>query len=117
MKSLKNKIGQQFRLLQELRLKGYLSYRFTKDHRVKQNINGRKVWIRYGTTDINVASSRFNGEFDILEGLFSKDYSGVIVDAGGYIGTAAIAFSEMYPNATVLTIEPSIDNFNVLKKM
>ncbi|MCG2462878.1 FkbM family methyltransferase [Flavobacteriaceae bacterium F89] len=116
MKSLKTKIIHQIRLLQELGLAGYLSYSFRKNHMVKQNINGKKVWIRIGTMDPNAATSCFNGEFDILEGLFPKDYSGVIVDAGGYIGTAAIAFSEMYPNATVLTIEPSADNFYVLKK-
>ncbi len=116
MKSLKTKIIHQTRLFQSLGLEGYLSYRFRKNHMVKQIINGKKVWIRIGTMDRNVATSCFNGEFNILEPLLPKEYSGVIVDAGGYIGTAAIAFSEMYPNATILTIEPSADNFYVLKK-
>ena len=39
---------------------------------------------------------------------------GLIIDAGGYLGTAAIAFSEAYPDATVVTIEPSPENFALL---
>ena len=40
----------------------------------------------------------------------------MIIDAGGYIGTAAIAFAEAYPQATILTLEPDARNFAILKR-
>jgi FkbM family methyltransferase len=54
----------------------------------------------------------------LMDGEFSaaKDLSNVsfIVDAGGYIGTAAIAFAQMFPDARVVTLEPSEENFRLL---
>ena len=32
------------------------------------------------------------------------------------MGTAAIVFSEMYPKAKIITIEPSLDNFDILQR-
>ena len=100
-----------------IRLKEYLLSLFGIDPNLEfKNISGKNIWIRKKTPDFRVALSCFNGEFDIIKNLFPKDYSGVIIDAGGYIGTAAIMFSEMYPKATILTIEPSKDNFRILQK-
>lgn len=90
---------------------------FGKDLNLRnKKVYGRKVWIRKNTPDLSVAISCFDGEFNILEGLFPKDYNGVIVDAGGYIGTAAMALSELYPKANIISIEPSKDNYRILKK-
>lgn len=106
----------QIRLSKTLGLRHYASYRLNTNHVVPLRINEKEIWVRKGTPDLLVAVSCLSGEFHMLNYLFPKDYSGIIVDAGGYIGTAAIAFSEMYPKATVLTIEPSTTNFSILEK-
>lgn len=77
---------------------------------------GRLLFFRPGTPDLNVAFSCFNGEFDVLANHIAPDSSGLIIDAGGYIGTAAIALAEMYPNAKVVSIEPSSNNYRILLK-
>lgn len=72
--------------------------------------------MRARTRDLGVAVSCLGGEFEPLKGLLDTNFSGVIVDAGGYIGTAAIALSQLYPHAQVITIEPSRENIAVLKR-
>lgn len=54
-------------------------------------------------------------EYAFLDDLLSPDYDALIVDAGGYIGTAAIAMAKRFPKAQIITIEPSSDNFSVLQ--
>lgn len=39
-----------------------------------------------------------------------------IIDAGANIGLAAIFFSEKFPHAKIISIEPDINNFELLKK-
>ena len=39
-----------------------------------------------------------------------------IIDAGANIGLASIAFKNMFPDATIITIEPDKENFEYLKK-
>ena len=111
-----NRILKQIELSRVLKLKQYLYYRIQKNKVLKLSVYGKDIWIRKRTPDLYVAISCFGGEFDLLRHLFPKDYSGIIVDAGGYIGTAAIVFSEMYPKAKIITIEPSLDNFNILQR-
>ncbi|MHA7887779.1 FkbM family methyltransferase [Roseicyclus sp.] len=77
---------------------------------------GRLPFLRPGTPDLNVAFSCFNGEFDVLANHISRDCGGLIIDAGGYIGTAAIALAEMYPNSKIVSIEPSSENYQILLK-
>jgi len=81
----------------------------------KISIAGHSIFIRTGSTDLEVALSCLLGEFDILKYLLPKDYNGVIVDAGGYIGTAAIALSNLYPKAKIVCVEPSKDNYEIVK--
>lgn len=80
------------------------------------SLNEHSIFIRSSSTDLEVALSSLLGEFDILKYLLPKDFNGVIVDAGGYIGTASIALSTLYPNAKIICIEPSEDNYQILKK-
>lgn len=75
---------------------------------------GHNVWTRARSTDLIVAVESLGGEFDSLRHLLPRDFSGTIVDAGGYIGTAALALSELYPSAEILSVEPSSDNFELL---
>ena len=98
-------------------LKYDLRYAFTlRGKKIRILIGGHQIFIRKGTPDLEVAISCFNGEFEILRYLFPKNYSGVIVDAGGYIGTATLALKDMFPNAKIVVIEPSLENFSILKQ-
>lgn len=83
---------------------------------VPLSISGHSVFIRTLSPDMEVAVSSLGSEFQQLARYFSKDRKGLIVDAGGYIGTAAIALSVMYPEATVVSIEPSSENFATLQR-
>lgn len=71
--------------------------------------------IRAKTTDISAIIPYVSKEFSILSTLLSFDYDGIIIDAGAYIGSSAIVFSKMYPNAQILAIEPNEENYRILE--
>ncbi len=75
-----------------------------------------QVTIRSGTPDLRVAIASLGREFQALESDYPFDGKGLIIDAGGYIGTAACALSRLYPTCTIVTIEPSSRNFKTLLK-
>ena len=74
------------------------------------------VVIRTASPDVRVALSCFQGEFDELLRAVPKLLHPLIIDAGGYIGTAAIVLAEAYPDATIVSLEPSKENFALLKQ-
>jgi FkbM family methyltransferase len=96
-------------------LKVSIVSRFSWRHDLNIKVNNYDILIRPRSSDLSVALSSLGNEFLILEKIFSKDFAGLIVDAGGYIGTAAIKFSEMYPKAKIITIEPSTENYRLLE--
>ena len=59
--------------------------------------SGYGIHIRPNTPYLDVAYSCFCGEFDIIGQYAASDQDGLIIDAGGYIGTAAIALSTLFP--------------------
>ncbi len=76
-------------------------------------INGLDVRVRSGTPDINVALDCLHfGEFSEMTRLAGS--AEVIVDAGGYIGTSAIALAQACPGARIIVLEPSAENYAVL---
>ncbi len=77
-------------------------------------IDGTHLRVRLGTPDIGVALSCFGAEFAPLRYLLDSDFDGLIVDAGGYIGTAAIQLARMYPRARIVSLEPATANFDIL---
>lgn len=77
-------------------------------------VRGTPLKIRTGTTDALVAIISTDGEFDELIAVCPTIRHGFIIDAGGYIGTAAIVFAKAYPEATVVSIEASKANFELL---
>lgn len=78
------------------------------------NLAGIPVLIRSKTPDLEVALSCLrDGEFQPAISA-SKSKHRLIIDAGGYIGTAAITFARAFPESTVVTLEPSPANFAVL---
>jgi FkbM family methyltransferase len=76
----------------------------------------QEIVIRTGSPDIQVALSCFLGEFDELLDAVPALRHPLIIDAGGYIGTAAIVFAEAYPDATIVSLEPSKENFALLRR-
>tara|TARA_R110002110_G_scaffold407977_4_gene629267 strand:- start:601 stop:1386 length:786 start_codon:yes stop_codon:yes gene_type:complete len=71
------------------------------------------VRVRSGTPDLNVALDCLHfGEFSDISRLAGS--AEVIVDAGGYIGTSAIALAQACPEARIIVLEPSADNYAVL---
>jgi len=114
-KWLRNSLKNELDLFCLLSLSDWISLKKTKTNRpVSIKIQGERVFVRKGTPDVKVAISSLTNEFNFIEKLLRPDFGGLIIDGGGYIGTAAIMFSKMYPNATVVTVEPSEKNFAVL---
>jgi len=83
---------------------------------LRVNLLGNMILVRSLTPDLSVALSSLGEEFSVLSGLLDKKFDGIIVDAGGYIGTAALKLSTMYPNAKIVTIEPSSENYKILEQ-
>ena len=82
---------------------------------VRIRILGQGITVRKGSPDFAVALSSLGKEFESATKYLSQDFTGTIVDAGGYIGTAAIKLSNLFPLATVITLEPSRENFRILE--
>ncbi len=106
------------RFIRWIGLKTYIHYcSKAKGTQITINLNGISLTLRCGTQDLSVAISCICiAEFEVTRNLLPSEYNGVIIDAGGYIGTAAIAFTKLYPNAQIITIEPSLENIKVLEK-
>lgn len=116
MRKFWNIFYSQFVLVDKIGLYSYLRYRFALNGtKLKINIANHPITVRKGSPDLGVAISCLNGEFEILRTLLPSDYTGVIVDAGAYIGTATIALKTIFPNAKIVIIEPSSANLEILK--
>lgn len=81
---------------------------------VRVDVWGVSLQLRPGSKDLLVAAETLSDEFDVPMSYFKPDFNGFIIDAGGYIGTAAIQFARRLPSATIYTIEPSPSNFALL---
>jgi len=83
----------------------------------KVNVSGVKypISLRPNTTDYDVFYQLFaKAEYDLPIPLNFDPQ--LIIDAGANIGLAAVYFKNKYPNATVISIEPDSENFEMLKK-
>jgi FkbM family methyltransferase len=67
--------------------------------------------LRSGSSDINA----FRQVFIYNEYNFDVPQPNFIIDGGSNIGLAAIYFANKFPNATIVSIEPESENFNLLK--
>ncbi|MCG2784165.1 MAG: FkbM family methyltransferase [Anaerolineae bacterium] len=72
-----------------------------------------KYWIRLNTTDIHVLYTIFIRQ-DYKMNILSEP--SLIIDAGAYTGFSSIYFSQKYPKAKIIAIEPMPSNFALLKK-
>lgn len=77
-------------------------------------IHRTKVAIRPRTPDRVVALSTLGDEFEQLGKFLAPDFDGLIVDGGGYIGTAALKLAQLFPAAKIVSVEPSDRNFELL---
>lgn len=77
-------------------------------------IQGRRIFVRPRTPDLNVAIESLGKEYAKIKGIIPNELAGCIIDAGGYIGTSALALSEIFPRCQIITIEPHGGNFRVL---
>lgn len=82
--------------------------------RVTIKIAGTRITVRTATPDLEVAISCLCGEFDRLCEAIPILQHRLIIDAGGYIGTAAIAFAKKYPKATIVALEPNTASYKLL---
>jgi FkbM family methyltransferase len=108
LRRMSGKIG----LVNALKVQG--SERFKGSAAVSIRIGNRTIFVRPNTPDIEVTVTSLGDEFEPLGVVLDREYDGLVVDAGGYIGTAAIKLSETFPNAQIVSIEPSTENFEVL---
>lgn len=95
---------------------GLRYYMSSSGRPIELNIEGDDYWVRPRTPDLKVLLESRSGELESVRWLLPIDFCGVIVDAGGYIGTSALALARMFPHAQIVTIEPSIENFAVLRR-
>ena len=117
MESLAHRIARQVGLLVRVGIVNYLRYRLTaKGNTLKIRFMGKDILIRKGTPDLGVALMSLDGEFDELAKHLPQDYKGIIVDAGGYIGTSVLALRDLFPYAQIIVIEPSHENIKILRR-
>jgi len=70
--------------------------------------------LRSGSPDLAVAIDSLGPEFEPLAA--TPDPGGLIIDAGGYIGTAALKFAALFPRSRIVTVEPSPENLELLRR-
>lgn len=78
------------------------------------NVFGEYITLRYRYSDWKTAYNSLGAEFDPIVDNFFVDDGALIIDAGGFIGTAAIRLARAYPRAKVVSLEPSLENFRLL---
>jgi FkbM family methyltransferase len=73
------------------------------------------VYLRDNFSDKAIFKQVFYDRQYLLDQLLNFDAK-YIVDAGANIGLAAIYFSQLFPSAQIIAIEPQNENFELLKK-
>lgn len=74
-----------------------------------------EIFLRPGTTDVSVLKQLLlYNEYAFLYNLGWKPKS--VLDAGANTGIAAIIFANLFPDATIVSVEPDSSNFATLQK-
>lgn len=82
---------------------------------VKSKVFKNDIFLRTDQSDPFIFEQVFC-EQQYNYGHLLKNKKGWIIDAGANVGMAAIYFSNLYPDAKIICLEPDGDNFNLLKK-
>lgn len=104
-------------LMPDLGPRGALRYVVTRRlgaETVRVPVHGVEIRLRTAGPDLSVARTSLGAEFAPLARFVDREFDGLIVDAGGFIGTAALKLSAMFPRATIVSIEPSEANAALL---
>ena len=83
--------------------------------KIKNPVFRNEIWLRKDQSDPYIFDQVFTEQqYEFPH----NDINSVkwIIDAGANIGMAAIYFSQKFPNARILSIEPDLNNFQLLKK-
>ncbi len=73
------------------------------------------LWVRTHSPDLNVVRACLLGEFDEALAMTRPD-ARFIVDAGGYIGLVSILFARRFPDARIICLEPSTENYTLARR-
>lgn len=107
-------LAKNIGLAASLRLAAFRALSLTRPVRIVWK--GTPLTVRSSSPDLDVAVASLGPEFEPLQDVLDRDYDGLIVDAGGYIGTAALALARLFPRARIVTLEPSSENFRILSE-
>jgi FkbM family methyltransferase len=118
MKNIKNRLKTAGNWLRRIRFYGtgnsFRIYRGIKSEGIfRLRIHGNEFFLRGRSVDFAVFNGIFaNGEYE-----FNIDFEPLyIVDAGAFIGASSVWFSQRYPEARIIAIEPEESNFRMLEK-
>ena len=90
-------------------------FRYTVDDLIRVRVRkwNRSVWLRPGTTDLQVFQKVvIDEEYAPPENLQATG----ILDAGAYIGLSTLYLHHLFPDADILAIEPDPQNYQLLEK-
>ncbi|MFM1821120.1 MAG: hypothetical protein RLZZ402_1479 [Bacteroidota bacterium] len=86
---------------------------FKKDGRYRSSRYKTSIYLRKKYAD------NFTFKQVFIEGQYNFHIPFIpstIIDGGANIGLASVYFSHRYPSASIVAVEPSLDNFNVFEK-
>lgn len=107
----------QIKKLYFLSISDFCKVSLTSDERLVQlSVANQIFWMRTKTSDLSVLFSCATGEYSVAESILPKSFNGVVVDAGAYIGASTRLLALAYPNATIVAVEASEQNFLLLEK-
>jgi FkbM family methyltransferase len=90
-----------------------LAPRTGEDIRIHLSPSGREVYLRCGTSDLPCLEKVFRmQEYKSRFPIEPK----VIMDVGANIGMATLYYSQLYPKAKIIAIEPESSNYKMLVK-
>jgi FkbM family methyltransferase len=90
-----------------------LAPRTGEEIRIRLSASGHDVFLRCGTSDLPCLEKVFR--MQEYEARFPSEPK-VIVDAGANIGMVTLYYSQLYPKAKIIAIEPESSNYRILVK-
>ena len=110
--------SKEFKYLMRSLSFNFAMSRRDKTHNLRSyNWNGKKVVYRTSSSDMTLIyeillKSKYRSEYYFPEKIKPE----VILDIGGNVGITSIYLASIFPNATIYTFEPLLENFKILQK-
>lgn len=77
---------------------------------------GNKIYFRPNTPDVHMVHASGNDDLAVASEIFAKiSAKKLILDLGAYIGTTSIFFANSIKDSLTISLEPSPDNYRILK--